>query len=160
MPPLIVTPTVGKIRRHSLAVAALTLLLLAGCTSTSSTATTASLRNDAARPASARWLRTELYFGISLVGVPGSRAALWQTYLDQEVTPRFPDGLTVLDAYGQWLRRGSTAAPGQLISKVLVIVHEDTTQRNADIEALRLAWKKATGDESVLRVSQPADISF
>ena len=160
MLPFIATLLTEKNRRLTLAVAALTSLLLAGCTAPATTATTASLRDDAARPASARWIRTELYFGISLVGVPGSRAALWQTYLDQEVTPRFPDGLTILDAYGQWLRRGSTAAPSHLISKVLVIVHEDTPQRNADIEALRLAWKKATGDQSVLRVSQPADISF
>jgi hypothetical protein len=27
----------------------------------------------------------------------------WQTFLAGSVTPRFPDGLTVLDARGQWL---------------------------------------------------------
>ena len=27
----------------------------------------------------------------------------WQAFLAEEVTPRFPDGLTVFDASGQWL---------------------------------------------------------
>ena len=160
MPSLHPTPLARPIRRLPLLSAAVAVLLLVGCASPSSPAVTATLRSDPARPAAARWLRTELYFGIGLVGQPETRAALWQTYLDHEVTPRFPDGLTVLDAYGQWLRRGSAATPGHLISKVLVILHEDTPPRNADIEALRLAWKQATGDQSVLRVSQPADISF
>ena len=36
--------------------------------------------------------------------------AAWDAFLGETVTPRFPDGLTVLDAHGQW--RGSwRAAP-------------------------------------------------
>jgi len=69
--------------------------------------------------------------------------AQWRTFLDKEVTPRFPDGLTVFDAYGQWLFRGDTA-PNRLRTKVLVVLHEDTPQRRADIEAIRLAWKQQT----------------
>ena len=65
------------------------------------------------------------------------------------MTPRFPDGLTVFDAYGQWLFRGAKE-PNRLETKVLVMLHEDTPQRRADIEAIRLAWKQATGHQSVL----------
>ena len=60
--------------------------------------------------------------------------------LDKEVTPRFPDGLTVFDAYGQWLFRGD-AAPNRLRTKVLVVLHEDTrsaapiSKRSAGVEA-------------------------
>ena len=47
--------------------------------------------------------RSTLYFGAA---VPGSTdtvdAVEWQRFLDSSVTPRFPDGLTWLDARGQW----------------------------------------------------------
>jgi hypothetical protein len=42
----------------------------------------------------------------------------------------------------------------------LLILHADTAQHGADIEAIRAAWKRETGDQSVLRVSQPAEVSF
>lgn len=130
-------------------------LLLAGC------AGTPTLQHDSARPAHARdWSRSELYFGVG--GEDGSEAIdepRWRAFLDAQVTARFPDGLTVFDAYGQWLFRGDPA-PSRLRTKVLVILHEDTPQRRADIEAIRLAWKQATGHQSVLWVAQPAEVSF
>ena len=121
----------------------------------------ATLNGDAKRPAAARWIRTELYFGTGLVDSP--RAALseedWRAFLDREVTPRFPDGFTVLDAYGQWLDR-STNSIEHLRSKVVVILHEDTPKRRADIDAIRAAWKTSTHAQSVLLASQAADVSF
>jgi hypothetical protein len=142
-------------------------ITLAGCASVPSSApagTTSSLEGDAARPALAHdWVRSELYFGVGKANIDASVAAIgeaqWRTFLDTEVTPRFPDGLTVLDGYGQWLFRGN-GEPNRLDSKVLVILHEDTPQRVADIEAIRLAWKQAHGHQSVLWVRQPANVSF
>lgn len=124
----------------------------------------ASLQGDAARPALASgWVRSELYFGVGRANIDPSVApigeAQWRAFLDREVTPRFPDGLTVLDAYGQWLFRGR-AGPERLQSKVLVILHEDTPERIADIEAIRLAWKQAHGHQSVLWSRQPVVVSF
>ena len=43
------------------------------------------------------------YFGLQTSGGEEVTDAEWQTFLAQEVTPRFPDGLTVFDAAGQWL---------------------------------------------------------
>jgi len=65
----------------------------------------------------------------------------------------------VFDAYGQWLFRGA-AEPNRLRTKVLVVLHENTPQRRADIEAIRLAWKQATGHQSVLWAQQAVDVSF
>jgi len=150
--------------------------LLAACASTpsapaaASTSPTAQLQGDAARPAQATgWVRSELYFGVGSVDGASSRVQTdaigedtWRAFLDREVTPRFPDGLTVLDAYGQWLFRdgAGNASPERLKTKVLVILHEDSPQRRADIEAIRLAWKRATGHESVLWSRQPVEVSF
>jgi hypothetical protein len=50
--------------------------------------------------------------------------------------------------------------PERLRSKVLVIDYPDTPANRAKIEAIRTAWKKRTGDQSVLNVTQPAEVSF
>jgi hypothetical protein len=150
----------------------LSLLTLGACVTTQGTAapqvgTTASLQGDALRPAAATgWIRSELYFGVGQEsgavdrpqGAPISQAR-WRAFLDKEVTPRFPDGLTVFDAEGQWLFRGA-AEPSRLETKVLVVLHPDTPARRADIEAIRLAWKQATGHQSVLWSRQPVEVSF
>ena len=46
--------------------------------------------------------QVELYFGSSVKGRPFVTERTWSKFLDSEVTPRFPDGLTVFDAHGQW----------------------------------------------------------
>ena len=130
-------------------------------------APSAQLHGDAARPAEAGgWVRSELYFGVGEESGPSAREqteviseAQWRAFLDKEVTPRFPDGLTVFDAYGQWLFRGAPE-PNRLRTKVLVILHEDSPQRRNDIEAIRLAWKQATKHQSVLWSRQPVEVSF
>jgi len=75
------------------------------------------------------------------------------------VTPRFPDGLSVQDVYGQW-RDNKKSTIERLRSKLLVIDHPDTAENRAKIEAIRDAWKRRTGDQSVLRVTVPAEVSF
>jgi hypothetical protein len=43
-----------------------------------------------------------LFFGRNIGGAPGVSDADFTKFLDEEVTPRFPDGLTVIDGGGQW----------------------------------------------------------
>jgi hypothetical protein len=123
---------------------------------------TATLHDDAAHPGMTQgWVRTELYFGLGLADHPeqGRSEAQWRAFLDAEVTPRFPSGLSVLDIYGQWQGK-EQKTPERLHSKVLVLLHEDSPKARAAIDAIRLAWKQKTGDQSVLRVTQPAEVSF
>ncbi len=151
-------------------------LAISGCATTTAptatplgaaTSTTASLQGDAARPdAAANWVRSELYFGVGEESGASERKQTdaitetqWREFLDKQVTPRFPDGLTVFDAYGQWLFRGAKE-PNRLRTKVLVVLHENTPQRRADIVAIRLAWKQATGHQSVLWAQQAVEVSF
>jgi hypothetical protein len=130
----------------------------------SSSQTTASptLHGDAAHPAKTQgWVDTQLYFGLGPADAPekGVSEAAWRDFLDKEVTPRFPDGLSVLDVYGQWQGKNEKA-PERIRSKMLVIDYPKTPQNTAKIEAIRAAWKQKTGDQSVLKVTQPADVSF
>jgi len=104
---------------------------------------------------------TKLYFGLGPADHPeqGISEAKWREFLDREVTPRFPDGLSVLDVYGQWLSKGQ-ATPERLRSKMLIIDYPDSAENRGKIDGIRAAWKRLTGDQSVLRVTEPADVSF
>lgn len=154
------------VRRAPTGAAALLFLLLAGCAAPASLANrdgvSSRLQGDAAHPAQAHnWIRTELYFGTGPAddAHQGIDEANWRAFLDREITPRFASGLSVFDIYGQWQDKGA-AAPERLRSKVVVLLHESSTDNDARIEQIRSAWKKLTGDLSVLRVSQPAEVSF
>lgn len=123
--------------------------------------TGAALEGDRSHPGAAHWLRSELYFGVGSAEISDQGVAeiRWRSFLDKEVTPRFPDGLTVFEAYGQWRGPGETA-PSRLRSKVLVILHEDTPAKRAAIDAIRVAWKAATHDKSVLLDVERVEVSF
>ncbi|MBS1805753.1 MAG: DUF3574 domain-containing protein [Acidobacteria bacterium] len=150
--------------RSSLALFALTLSV-AGCThhAGSSVARTAPiLHGDHTHPGATKgWVDTKLYFGLGPAEQPdrGVSDAEWRAFLDREITPRFPNGLSVADIYGQWQGKGQ-AAPERLRSKCVIIDYPDTAENRAKVEAIRLAWKQMTGDQSVLRVTGPVDLSF
>jgi len=141
--------------------ALLSSALLSAC-ATTSPAASSTLHDDAAHPAQTQgWVETRLYFGLGLVddAAHGVGEQGWRQFLDVEVTPRFPDGLSVLDVYGQWQGKDQPA-PERLRSKMLVIDYPDTPANRDKVEAIRAAWKQRTGDQSVLRVTQPAEVSF
>lgn len=120
------------------------------------------LIGDTAHPGQAQgWVETKLYFGLGPADDPakGIGEAEWRAFLDKEVTPRFPDGLSVVDLYGQWQGKQETT-PERLHTKMLLILYPDSAENRAKIDAIRGAWKQKTGDQSVLRVTEPADVSF
>jgi hypothetical protein len=141
-------------------------ILLAGCSGhqpvTTAPAVAPTLAGDPAHPGVTQgWVDTKLYFGLGPADHPeqGISEAHWREFLDREVTPRFPDGLSVLDIYGQWQGKNQ-ASPERLHTKCLVVDYPDTQSNRDKIEAIRAAWKKLTGDQSVMRVTVPADVSF
>ena len=98
-------------------------------------------------PTSSPQLRTTLYFGLSRP--KGSVSELeWQVFLRDEVTPRFPEGLTVWDAAGQWKGREGTI--GHERTKILLLVHGDTPHARAGVQAVIAQYRKTFEQESVL----------
>jgi hypothetical protein len=98
-------------------------------------------------PASAPQLRTTLYFG--LARPKGSVSELeWQVFLRDEVTARFPEGLTVWEAQGQW-RRPDGAIDHER-SKVLLLVHGDTPAARGAVQAVIARYRKTFDQQSVL----------
>jgi hypothetical protein len=103
------------------------------------------------------WLRTELYFGTSKPDGEVSDEE-FAGFVDREVTSRFPDGLTVLTGYGQFL--GSQGLIRER-SKVLIIFHPAPgAEASKKIEEIREAYKSAFRQESVLRADAYAGVSF
>jgi hypothetical protein len=73
----------------------------------------------------------------------------WATFLAEVVTPRFPDGLTVLDAYGQY--RDDSAVRAER-TRVLVLVHAGSSTNDAAIHAIVEEYERRFAQRSVLRV--------
>ena len=144
---------------------ALLLALLIGVSYrsfSSQSAPSPTLHGDAAHPAKTQgWVDTHLYFGLGPADAPekGVSEAAWRDFLDKEVTSRFPAGLSVVDVYGQWQGK-EEKVPERIRSKMLIIDYLGTADNDRRIEAIRAAWKQKTGDQSVMKVTQPADVSF
>ncbi|WP_169736881.1 DUF3574 domain-containing protein [Pseudonocardia spinosispora] len=115
-----------------------------------------------ARGACDAYSRTELFFGTNrAVGEPISDQE-FTAFVDAEVTPLFPDGLTVLPGSGQF--RG---ADGRLVrerSQVLVLIYPVSTdgESGSKIDRIRELYKQKFAQESVLRVDDqdPSCVSF
>jgi len=98
-------------------------------------------------PASEPQVRTTLYFGSARP--KGAVSELeWQLFLRDEVTKRFPDGLTVWDAEGQWRTPAGTI--DQERTKVLLLVHQDTAAARQSVRAVIDAYRAAFDQRSVL----------
>jgi hypothetical protein len=101
--------------------------------------------------------RLELLFGTARKDGSEVTEEEWRQFLDSEVTPRFPDGLTVLSGYGQW-HASDTIAQESL--RVLVIWYARGKQGEARIEDIRRAYKQRFDQESVMRVDGVSCVSF
>ena len=84
--------------------------------------------------------------------------AAWATFLEDSVTPRFPDGLTVLDAQGQW--RDSEGLVRKERSKLLVILVPPDDDGMRLIGEVSDEYKRRFGQESLLRFGSDACVTF
>ncbi len=84
--------------------------------------------------------------------------AAWEAFLSETVTPRFPDGLTVLDARGQW--RGSSGTIQSERSKVLLVLAPPGGAAQRLIAEIADEYIRTFQQESVLRVVGDTCASF
>ena len=98
-----------------------------------------------------------LYFGTNKLGGAVS-AEEWAGFLSNFVTPRFPNGLTVSQAAGQWRSNN-----GELIrenSYVLKLVHANDSLSDTAIQEIADEYKAKYRQQVVLRVKSQVCISF
>ena len=101
----------------------------------------------------------ELMFGRDIGHGVGVSEAAWQLFVTRELVSRFPDGLTIIDAVGQWRDRDS----GRILrepSKHVEIVLPGNKDDDARLDAVVAAYKHAFHQHSVGVIVRPACVAF
>ncbi|MFD8818402.1 DUF3574 domain-containing protein [Streptomyces sp. NPDC059627] len=118
--------------------------------------------HSAAVPTRGRpYIESRLFFGTARPdGGPAVTDRQFTAFVDKEVTPDFPDGLTVQNGRGQWRDVHGTIEKER--SYELVLLYPETAVKASDrkIEEIRRAYEKAFGQESVGRVDERARVDF
>jgi Protein of unknown function (DUF3574) len=102
--------------------------------------------------------RLEMLFGTARPNGSLISDTEWTSFVDAEVTPRFPAGLTMLRGPGQW--RGQDGVLVREQSYIVVIWHDPTSRTDTDVEAIQSAYKLRFDQESVMRVESISCVSF
>lgn len=104
------------------------------------------------------FLVDRLYFGRSIHDGRTVSDTEWDRFLAEIVSPRLPKGFTVWRAQGQWQNERHVVERED--SFVLECVHAREVSFDAQLRAIAAEYKKRFQQESVLRVTQPARVSF
>ena len=96
--------------------------------------------------------RVEFVFGAASVGPHA-----WSRFLATIVTPRFPNGFTVLEGRGQW--RGPHGIQAER-SRVLIVYYQADAKSERAIEVIREAYKARFAQLSVLKAESLACVDF
>ena len=100
------------------------------------------------------WMVADLLFGRTHVS-----EANWARFLATEVTPRFPDGFTVIDAKGQWRAPGGERISREH-SKLLMIAMPPGAGNDERLQKIIEAYKSRFKQQSVGLIVRPACVSF
>ncbi|GHH18519.1 DUF3574 domain-containing protein [Streptomyces lanatus] len=107
------------------------------------------------------YIETQLFFGTARPdGGPAVTDEQFMAFVDEEVTPDFPDGLTIQAGRGQW--RDASGAIEKERSYELILLYPRAQAPGSDrrIEEIRRAYEKAFGQEAVGRVDDEARVDF
>lgn len=103
--------------------------------------------------------RTELFFGRAKPSGAMVTDEEFHSFLDEIVTPRFPNGLTALSGTGQF--RGSSGMVTREGSVFVILLYPaDDKSSSTRIEEIRETYRKTFQQESVLRVDGESCVSF
>jgi Protein of unknown function (DUF3574) len=101
----------------------------------------------------------ELMFGRKIGDRIGVSEGEWGRFVDREITPRFPAGLTVFNAAGQWRDKASNKIvrePSKIVQIVLPGDDGEFSRLNEIAEAYKTRFKQ----QSVGVIVRPACVSF
>ena len=102
--------------------------------------------------------KDELYFGLTKPGGETISESEWQQFVNDVITPRFREGLTVLNGSGQFLN-----SSGILIrenSKIVILIYESSPEKDRAINEIIETYKRTFQQESVLRATSRVKVSF
>ena len=99
-------------------------------------------------------LRTEIYFGSDMGGGQAVSQQAWQEFLDTIIAPRFPAGLTVVEAFGRSMRTEGGLTP----TRILIAVHPADDDSDARLNEIKAEYKKRFMSAGVFHVDAPIRI--
>jgi hypothetical protein len=115
----------------------------------------ASLCHDPLKP----MLRVELYFGRDMRGHHIVSDRQWAHFLAHDLSPAFPEGLTVFDGRGQWRDPGRATITREQ-TKIVVIVTPDSGGVRARVTTVVSVYKDRFQQHSVGVVMQQVYAAF
>jgi hypothetical protein len=102
--------------------------------------------------------RTDLFFGLRKPNGIEVNNTEFQRFLDREVTPRFPDGFTVISGNGQF--KNARGAILKERSQQLILLYPVAATSSQQIEQIRKAYTTAFQQQSVLRADELTCAAF
>ncbi|MBW4622283.1 MAG: DUF3574 domain-containing protein [Cyanosarcina radialis HA8281-LM2] len=111
-------------------------------------------------PSASVFGRTELFFGSLKPNGSQVSEAEFQAFLNREITPRFPDGLTLLTGLGQFKNSQGFIIRERSRQLILLYPIDRARDSNGKIEQIRKAYNSAFQQESVLRTDEISCVSF
>jgi hypothetical protein len=114
---------------------------------------------QACAPPADSMVTAEMYFGRKVGDRVGVSEAAFAAFLAREITPRFPDGLTVVDAKGQW-RDDERGALVREPSKLVLLIFRDELARRESLGLIAEAYKRQFRQQSVLISLRASCVSF
>jgi hypothetical protein len=99
-----------------------------------------------------------LYFGMNKPTGGAVSNQEFNQFLQQEISSRFPEGLTLFAAKGQW--QGAKGAIEQENSRVVEIVCEDTPENRDKVAAIANKYKALFAQEAVMVIKSQPEIIF
>ncbi|KAA0598288.1 hypothetical protein J2848_001376 [Azospirillum lipoferum] len=104
-------------------------------------------------------IEAQLFFGRNIGDALGVSEGDWADFLNAEVTPRFPNGLTVTDGSGHW-RDMETGRLVREPSKILTLLADGDPATLRLIREIVDLYKGRFHQQSVALVIRPACVSF
>ncbi len=103
-------------------------------------------------------VRDIVYFGRNRPGGGSVSDTEWQGFLNEVVTPRFPAGLTVVEATGQW--KGQSGVVEQERSEIVTLLHAGDEPARRSVAEIAAEYKGRFQQEAVLRERTPTCARF
>ncbi|MFI8993200.1 DUF3574 domain-containing protein [Streptomyces sp. NPDC053542] len=152
-----------RVRLAALAVS--TALLGAAATASAPALTPTSAATDrpaGGGPAVGRpYIETSLFFGTAHPdGSPPVTDKQFRRFVNEFVTPRFPDGLTVQEGEGQYRDANGTIERERSYELILFYPTGQAGPSGRKIEEIRSAYEKKFAQESVARVDDRTSVDF
>ncbi len=121
-----------------------------------SAALTIAIALDAPQSIAFSLVQEDLYFGRNIAGIGEVSEGQFQAFVDTTITPRFPDGLTIFNANGQFLNSSGllVAEPAKVVSLYL----ENTPDSEVSISEIVGTYRQQFAQESVLQVVNKDDL--